>query len=274
MHPHLTVYSQHCYCTHMHMNMNSNPSPIAVLPNIGEAPTLQGRPMGTTRLPLQSWEQTRRRELWPGLQRYTLHGCCHGTSEEIHNETDKGWKITIHSCYQTSKRCTYIYWHYIGIMLTSTVCGCLGWNIPYTHHNPFLSRRCSSTRGGELPGGDCHDEEGILWGVLPCGPDGGLCLHCTATCTGPGVCSLWRPPLLPQVLEAEGKLSNIIMRFIYTHNTHHFYNHLCSYIVWNATLDKFCFYLTHTHIGHHKMYVCLKCKRKVYIEAVLSKMTY
>ena len=75
--------------------------------------------------------------------------------------------------------------------------------VPSFH--PIFYRRCRRTRCTELFGGDCHDEEGVLWGVLPCGPDGGLCLHCTATCTGPGVCSIWRPPLIPQALETEGK---------------------------------------------------------------------
>ena len=65
----------------------------------------------------------------------------------------------------------------------------------------ICGRRCKRTWGGQLSGGNCHHEEGVLWGVLPSGPDGGLCLHCTATCTGHGVCSLWRPPLLPQILE-------------------------------------------------------------------------
>ena len=82
-------------------------------------------------------------------------------------------------------------------------------------HTLYANRRCRRANSGKLSRRDCHDEEGVLWGVLPCGPDGGLCLHCTTTCTGPGVCSLWRPPLLPQVLEAEGKIYFICAMSVY-----------------------------------------------------------
>ena len=53
--------------------------------------------------------------------------------------------------------------------------------------------------------------------MLPCGPDGGLCLHCTAPCSGPGVCSLWRPSLLSQILEAEGKyFKSVLAMLVYS----------------------------------------------------------
>ena len=85
----------------------------------------------------------------------------------------------------------------------------------HTHTTLMHNRRRRRASSGELSGGDCHDEEGVLWGVLPCGPDGGLCLHCTATCTGTGVCSLWRPPLILEVLEDKGKALQLNCIYMY-----------------------------------------------------------
>ena len=106
----------------------------------------------------------------------------------------------------------------------------------------IVDRRCRRANSGELSRRDCNDEEGFHWGVLPCGPDGGLCLHCTATCTGPGVCSIWRPPLLPQVLETEGKIYII-----------------CAMVaVWNMSV-------LHNKIIDNLIYGCLKAIKPLLI---------
>ena len=58
-----------------------NPSPITVLPSAGPTPAVQVWQVGATQFPLQSRNQTGRRELRPGIQRYPLHGGCHSTAK-------------------------------------------------------------------------------------------------------------------------------------------------------------------------------------------------
>ena len=61
--------------------------------------------MGTGQFSLQNWNQTGRRELWPGVQRYTLCGRFYNTSQDVHSKADSKWETAIHCCSETSERC-------------------------------------------------------------------------------------------------------------------------------------------------------------------------
>ena len=81
------------------------PHTLTVLPSTGSASTCQGWPMGTGQFSLQNWNQTGRRELWPGVQRYTLCGGFYNTSQDVHSKADSKWETAIHCCSETSERC-------------------------------------------------------------------------------------------------------------------------------------------------------------------------
>ena len=114
---------KHTYaCTHYTTLHHTTTYTVFCRP--GEAPAHQKWSLGTTWLPIQSRNQTGRRQLWLGLQRYTFHGHHNSTSPETQGQNDKGREMSLHSGHQTSQRCTYWIVEWLNVLLPSRLLIC------------------------------------------------------------------------------------------------------------------------------------------------------